>query len=326
MGKRRKKQTYIRSQPVICGKDIASAGYFDLDIYPVTCAQHRSSSRAKKQLASSVAQQNRNEKHSKRYLARLLATNFLRERDCYHVTLTYSDEHLPASGEDADRQMMLWWRRVKTRCRWRGLPEPIMVGVTEWREEGPGQKAIRPHCHVILRCGLSREELELLWNTGGPHCGAKASLDELREYAETLGQAVNADVLREDRGSFEALAEYITKSPTRRHRWHRSRGLKEPIYPRPNDTSFTRAKLAKLIREHLNDREYWRARYPGWELRSMQAEYNDFTGWALRLQFYRPLRPWRGTPPPVPVEGQPVLDKVLCQLMGIDPYTGEILE
>ena len=197
-----------------------------------------------------------------------------------------------------------------------------MVGVTEWREAEPGQKAVRPHCHVVLRCGLSREELELLWNTGGPHCGARASLEELREHAVLLGRYTNVDELREDRGSFEQLAEYITKAPRRRHRWHRSRGLKEPLYARPNDTRMTRRKLAELIRTRLDDREYWRARYPGWELRAAQAEYNDFTGWALRMQFYKPARPL-GLQLPPPVPGQPILDAVLCRLCGADPRTGE---
>lgn len=324
--RRRKERGYIRAQVVVCGRDLASAGYFDLDLYPVTTAQHRARPRAKRRLASSVGQQKRNERHSRRYLVRLLITNFLRVGDAYHVTLCFDDAHLPASGEGADALMMAWWRKVKARCRWRGLEEPIMVGVTEWQEPGPGRRAVRPHCHVVLRCGLSREELELLWNTGGPHCGARASLEELREHAELLGRYTNADALREDRGSFEALAEYITKAPRRRHRWHRSRGLREPILPRPNDTRYTRRKLAALIREHLDDRAYWRAVYPGWELRAAQAEHNEFTGWTLRLQFYKPERPPRpgGKETPVPREGGAVLDEVLCALCGVDPATGEV--
>ena len=325
----KKKKLFYRAQPVICGKDLQSAGYFDLDIYPVSEREHRVRPRARRRLTTSAAAAARNERNAVRYFVRLVNTNFAGRADAKHVTLTFDDEHLPVSGEEADRWMMVWWRRVRDRCRWQGLAEPYMVGVTEWQEEdaAAGKKQVRPHCHVILCCRLTREELELLWNTGGQHCGARASLAELRANAELLGTRTNADELRTDRGSLEDLARYLTKNTRRRHRWHRSRGLAEPILPRPNDTRYTRAKLAKLIRERLDDRAYWRARYPGWELRGAEAEYNEFNGWTLRMQFYKPDRPWRGDgdPPPVPVEGRPILDRVLAELYGVDPVTGEVL-
>lgn len=314
------KKSFIRAQPIICGKDLKTAEYFDLDLFPVTERQHRAKPRAKRKLATTIAQAARNAKNAIRYFVRLVNTNFLGRPDAKLATLNFDDEHLPATGEEADALMMKWWRRVKDRCKWKGLPEPFMVAVTEWQEEDPaaGKKRVRPHCHVILCCALTREELELLWNTGGPHCGARASLHELRKYAVMLGSRSNVDELRPDRGSLEDLARYLTKNTKRKHRWHRSRGLAEPIMPRPNDTKYTRAKLLRLIQERLDDRDYWREQYPGWELREAVPEFNDMTGWTLRLQFYKPgLVPL--IPPKVNRDRVEEWDAVLCALCGVEP-------
>lgn len=42
---------YYREQKHICGKDYATAGYMEVDLYPVTPKQHKASRRAKKKEA-----------------------------------------------------------------------------------------------------------------------------------------------------------------------------------------------------------------------------------------------------------------------------------
>ena len=313
----KKQNSFIRQQTTICGSEDKPAEYFEQDFYTVTAAQHKATPKAKRALASSVAQQRRNEKHSKRWLTQILNTNF-GPRDL-HVTLDYADDHVPKDGETADKQLGAWLRKIRDRCKFQNLPAPLYVGVTEWRpEDSPDGPAVRPHHHVALKCALTRDELELLWNTGGKGCGAKAPLDELRKCAELLGTACNADRLHFEHGSLAALANYITKAPTRRHKWHYSRGLKQPITPRPNDTKYTHKSLERIIRQRLDDREYWRAVYPGWELGAVEAQYNDFTGWALHMEFYKPHG---GGAPLSKVKCPPPekIDAVLAQLCGVEP-------
>ena len=43
---------YYREQKHICGKDYATAGYMEVDLYPVTPKQHKASRRAKKPVPS----------------------------------------------------------------------------------------------------------------------------------------------------------------------------------------------------------------------------------------------------------------------------------
>ena len=70
---------------------------------------------------------------------------------------------------------------------------------------------MRVHHHVVLSCGLSRDELERLWYRG--------------KDKERLG-ITNADRLQFDRESLERLANYLTKYTNRKRRWRQSRALK----------------------------------------------------------------------------------------------------
>ena len=67
---------YYREQKHICGKDYATAGYMEVDLYPVTPKQHKASRRAKKKEACTLAQQTYNDNRSKRYHVQLVNANF----------------------------------------------------------------------------------------------------------------------------------------------------------------------------------------------------------------------------------------------------------
>lgn len=144
----------------------------------------------------------------------------------------------------------------------------------EWQEADPdaGQKAVAPHFHVVLKCGLDRDSVERAWHRKG----------------ERLGRA-NADRLQFDGGSLEALANYLMKYPKRKHRYFRSRGIKNPVMPQPRDGKYTRSQVARIATDsgRLNDREYWARKYPGWELTEATATYNDFLGWSISLKMQR---------------------------------------
>ena len=228
---------YIREQRHICGPE-----YMEVDIYPITVREHKASTRAKKKKASDMVRCNLNSENAKRHLRQLVNTNFT-WRDL-HVTLTYDSEHLPKTEEEAERNFRNWLERVARRCKKLGLPPPKYIGVTEHQEPGPGRKGVRYHHHAILSCGLNRDELESLWHAGRG-----------RKRFERMGTA-NADRLQLDKGSLEALCNYLLKYPNRKRRWTQSRGLKQPERPRPNDTRYTKRKVERIVRGEVYDPDF----------------------------------------------------------------------
>ena len=258
---------FVREQRHVCGDN-----YMEIDLYPISEREKGASLSAKRRQASSRIQQNLNARNARRYFIQLLNANFT-ESDI-HWTGTYDDAHLPDSIEQADHDLELFLRRVRSQSRKRGLPAPRFIAVTEWREEGDGLPAVRVHHHVVLSCGLSRDELERLWYRG--------------KDKERLG-ITNADRLQFDRESLERLANYLTKYTNRKRRWRQSRGLEKPQRPRPNDGKYTRRQLERLVTSGaVFDSEFWRRKYHGWEINDITPIQNDVTKeWSIYLKLRR---------------------------------------
>ena len=258
---------FVREQRHVCGDN-----YMEIDLYPISEREKGASLSAKRRQASSRIQQNLNARNARRYFIQLLNANFT-ESDI-HWTGTYDDAHLPDSIEQADHDLELFLRRVRSQSRKRGLPAPRFIAVTEWREEGDGLPAVRVHHHVVLSCGLSRDELERLWYRG--------------KDKERLG-ITNADRLQFDRESLERLANYLTKYTNRKRRWRQSRGLEKPQRPRPNDGKYTRRQLERLVTSgSVFDSEFWRRKYQGWEINDITPIQNDVTKeWSIYLKLRR---------------------------------------
>lgn len=258
---------FVREQRHVCGDN-----YMEIDLYPISEREKGASLSAKRRQASSRIQQNLNARNARRYFIQLLNANFT-ESDI-HWTGTYDDAHLPDSIEQADHDLELFLRRVRSQSRKRGLPAPRFIAVTEWREEGDGLPAVRVHHHVVLSCGLSRDELERLWYRG--------------KDKERLG-ITNADRLQFDRESLERLANYLTKYTNGKRRWRQSRGLEKPQRPRPNDGKYTRRQLERLVTSGaVFDSEFWRRKYQGWEINDITPIQNDVTKeWSIYLKLRR---------------------------------------
>lgn len=300
---------FVREQRHVCGDN-----YMEIDLYPISEREKGASLSAKRRQASSRIQQNLNARNARRYFIQLLNANFT-ESDI-HWTGTYDDAHLPDSIEQADHDLELFLRRVRSQSRKRGLPAPRFIAVTEWREEGNGLPAVRVHHHVVLSCGLSRDELEGLWYRGAsagprqaepdgaastlPPAGAATGRPVLRSKMEPNGDKgrgkdkerlgiTNADRLQFDRESLERLANYLTKYTNRKRRWRQSRGLEKPQRPRPNDGKYTRRQLERLVTSGtVFDSEFWRRKYQGWEINDITPIQNDVTKeWSIYLKLRR---------------------------------------
>ena len=100
---------YIREQKHILG----TSDYAEVDLFETTDKEHTASTRRKRELATSIAQQKYNDMIARRYFCQLAYTNF-GESD-WAVTFTYDHGHQPAPGDfdQVDRDWTNFTRRLK---------------------------------------------------------------------------------------------------------------------------------------------------------------------------------------------------------------------
>lgn len=269
------KHSYIREQRHVCGP-----GYQEVDLFPVTARQHRAGPRSKKRLASTQVQKNQNEKNARRHFEQKVHTNFTGDDLVCH--LTYSKDNQPAGDGEAQRDLQLFIERLNYRRRKLCLPPCKFMAVTEKR----GKKGINYHHHVIMDGLQEAREIKSLWAAGRGQNRKRLGFVRV-DYLDFEGGG----------GTLNDLCAYLTKDPMGRKRWSQSKGLKQPKRPRPNDGRYTRPGLAKIAREKLDDDDFWRRRYPGWELvEPARSCYNEYTGWSVYAKL-RPTQP-RARPKP----------------------------
>lgn len=223
-------QRIYRERKYKCGE------YIEVSIYPVYT---KSRMRSKRRKPTSEIQQRLNRRHATDNLRRLLHTNF--NTDDLFVTLTFADEHLPATVAECQRCIQNFLRRVKRKyCKaWR---EFKYICIIEY-----GEKHNRLHTHLVINSGLSRDELSAVWGNG----------------------AVSSDRLRFDNDGLTALAVYLTKGdendknrPTFKH-WSGSRNLEKPVITE-RDGRISYKKMIDFC-ENGGDGDYLETQYNGYE-------------------------------------------------------------
>lgn len=249
---------YYREQKHICGKDYDTAGYMEVDLYPVTVQKHRASRRAKRKEATTLAMQAYNDRRAKRYHVQLVNTNFT-END-FAWAGTYDNDHLPKPDDkkQVDRDWTNYIKRVYRWCDKNGVNRPLWVMATEYATTNENGTVIgRHHHHAIIQHtqGLTRDILEDLW------CDANG---------QKMGLA-QCDRLRFDHGSVEGLVQYIGKNKRCARHWRQSRGLAKPKTPRPNDSTWSRKKLEEASTVYIDDREFWEKKYTGYTLNRVET-------------------------------------------------------
>lgn len=256
------KRSYWREQKHICGDS-----YMEVDLFRITPQKHRSSTRAKRKEASSLAQQTYNENRAKRYHVQLVNANF-RKKD-FSWTGTYDDAHLPGpeDRERADKDFTAFIKRVYRWCDKNGVQHPKWVMATEYSTiQEDGSIVGRHHHHAIIEHtkGLSRDVLEMLWS--GDETGEVRGMN--------MGMA-RCEYLNVDHGSVESLVKYISKNRRCARSWRQSRGLRKPVTPPPNDTKWSRKKVEEASTLYIDDAAYWEKQYPGYTLNRVETSVND---------------------------------------------------
>lgn len=203
-------------------RTIKAGPRLEVEIYPIFGRESTGRLRAAKKNLTPEAVQRNNEERSRRKLIQLIDANFT-EKD-YHVTLTYAGN--PPAYEKARADVKNFLRALKRRREQRSLEELKYVYTIEDEQDG---KKKRIHIHAIMNGGLSREEIEQIWERG---------------YA-------NVDNLQPDENGLEAIARYITKQQKNRRKWARSRNLKLPKV-RTSDTKVSNARVRRLAVDFPN--------------------------------------------------------------------------
>lgn len=251
-----------REKVTYCG-----SGYKEVDIFNAP-DRKRFTGRGKRRSVSAPAQKNLNDKRALRYLVQLINANFKDFRDSL-MHLTYDDENLPESVEAAEGHFKNFIKRINYRLKKRGMKNAKYILITSDTSTKTGE-LVRVHHHVIISCGLSRDELFMLWKPG----------------------RINVDPLQGRKKNYADLAAYLAKNARQKKKWIASLGLCKPKEV-SNDNKYTPRKLEKIARQPF-DREYWEKVYPGWEIiqsdDGFEAEFNEMMGWRIILKLRKKER------------------------------------
>lgn len=245
-----------RERRYFCGN------YLEVDIFPVFRKQN---GRRKKAKPTSEVQAKLNEHNAIQQLIRILNANFTGED--IEIHLTYRDDCLPETPEEAARDAQNFIRRVKRYRKKLGLPPLKFVQVP-----AGGINGTRYHFHITMNGGVDRSVLEDMWGYG---------------YA-------NSRKLQFNENGVEGLAKYVARQfsdnkaemPFKK-RWTASRNLVIPE-PQDRDGRISQRRVQELATFEAECREPFERLYEGYSLSEVSPFYNDMNGgYYLHIKMYR---------------------------------------
>ena len=183
-------------------RSIRSGDMLEIEAYPLL--PRHESAKIRRIKPSPEAKKAQNRRNAEKRFRRLAEINF-RDHEDYFFTGTIAakaGESLP-TVEEVSRIYNNFILRVNRHRKAAGLAKAKHLGVIEGTSEGSRQT--RLHVHMLIEGGLSRDEMEKLWNAG---------------------MIVKCERLV--KGMLDQLCAYMTKDPKGRKRWKYARGLKQP--------------------------------------------------------------------------------------------------
>ncbi|MCD7888356.1 MAG: hypothetical protein LUG23_00250 [Oscillospiraceae bacterium] len=279
-------------------KRTVSGKLLEVDYYPVFDDGRRMPVRAAKEKPSTEEQQRYNRTIAAKKLIRLVNANF--DETDYFMHPTYKPELAPQSIEEARRDIVNYFRRVKTRRaadlkrveqQLKDLGEPKShrmieladelkrkadklrqplkyIYVIEKRTYQRGKFAGRDnwHFHVFLTGGIDRGTLEQMW---------------------TKGIWANCNNYQPETFSPEAAGRYMSKDPQGSKRFCYSRNLSKPE-KKIRDGKVSKRTVAKMANERKDDKEYWEKKFKGYRFIRTYCRYNAYNGhWYVSVVMYR---------------------------------------
>lgn len=243
-------------------KEIKAGEQLEVEIYPeFTKGQKKEIPEEGLKEKQRAAQRNLNEKNSRKQCERVINANF-GDSDIW-ATLTYTDDEMPETMEQADRNMTNYIRRINRKRKKEGLQNARYVYVTECSDKG------RYHHHIVLDGDMSMDDVEAIWK---------------------LGRRNQVRRLQKDENGLTGMAQYITKEKKKKGQkmWRASKGLKQPE-ERVNHYKFRKKDVDEVIRNHncLKDKLLKWYEKDGYIFTTAEVRYNDFNG---RYYIYARMR------------------------------------
>ena len=248
-----------------CGEN-----YIDMVVYPAYCTPQ--GKRRKRYRPTSDTQQRLNDKHREEYLTRLMNTNFT--EDDYKVDITYKNEYLPETLEQAKRDIKNFIRRVKRVMKKKGLPELKYVYAIEKK----GERSVRFHHHLVMTGGLTPKEIKEIWGKG---YATPASLEftetGISDFAKYMLKYARSTAQEKTNGNYCG--------------YHCSRNLKKPK-KQERFSKLNRRKIAFMF--DFEDETNLENLFPGYILvkpkkNEKRIYYNDVNGgYYFTCRFYKP--------------------------------------
>lgn len=263
---------FIRERTIITGN------YIETDIIPRTAAGEIAvrSSRGRKREVSRPAQQNLNEKNSRRHLLWLFQGNF--EQGDIYLTHTYKPKFKPLSIEQSKKDMENYLEKLRYQTKKEKLPPIKYIYITEFSidEETAAVKNI--HHHMVIKNTLPMTVLNSAWSKGR---GKKK---------ESLGIVEMSFIEPGDEG-IAALANYFTKQSRYKkgqRRWSASKNLNRPFLSiDDNDKDYSKRKVEALALSNDGGEEFFRRKYKNYRITHIECKYYELTGWHIYLRAWR---------------------------------------
>ena len=242
-------------------KTIRSGNQFEVEIYPAfkfdsaipeTIVRSRRESRE--------SQKNLDERNARKRLNRLVHSNF--EAGDYWLHLTFDNDNLPETLEDAERLASNFFRRINRLRKKNGLDNAKYIYVVEEGEYGTE----RFHLHLVMDRELDVESVLSKWKHGS------TTTKIINFYGDN---------------SLMGICKYLSKDPEvykktafrlkGKRRWGASKNLKQPKES-VNKTKFSRAKVNGMIKNQNSIAEILENTYPEHNFKEVEIKYNDFNG------------------------------------------------
>jgi len=228
----------------------------DAEVFPVFGRGQKGDLRRAKHQQTREAQQRANDERSRIRLTQLVEANF-GEQD---LALGLSYDGDAPDPERIDRDIRNFFGRVRRARKKRGL-EDLKAIYAIGGDEMPaaGYSGKRPHVHMIMNGGISRDEIEQLWGNG---------------YA-------NADRLQPRDAGLGGIARYLTRQKQDRKpkkgkkSWRSTKNLKKPVR-RSRDAKMTNSRVRRIAYDFRNEAKgVMEKLYPGYVLQECEVRYSD---------------------------------------------------
>ena len=241
-----------RKQEYQCGN------YLEVNMFPVFTSRSVRSSKSKKRKPTSKVQERLNQINAERALSRLINANFTNKD--FKFELTYSNAHHPDSLDQAHRDIVNFFRRIKNYRKKHELGEFKYVYSIE-----QGSKKNRIHFHVIMTGGIDITTIASIWGKG---------------YVDKV-----CPLLFSQTGC-TGIAKYFSKQKITGKRWVSSRNCIKPA-AKNSDGRISKRKIKELAQDCEN-RRMFEELYPDYYYADCRPFYNDFNGeYYLSLFMYK---------------------------------------